>query len=141
MVMTTINPTGYCPNCKQNVLLAREDIDVGLAILLLIFTAGIGLIIYLVIYYSRPENRCVHCNTEALSVQSKSNYTDQKQVSYQSNENPYIYHKETDTNLESQNLSEGSTKEISEKINYCPLCGSKIDTESQKYCSNCGSQL
>ena len=48
--MTTTNPSGWCPRCQQNVLLTREEIDTCLAVVLLIFTAGIGLLIYLAIY-------------------------------------------------------------------------------------------
>ncbi|TFF87618.1 MAG: hypothetical protein EU550_02895 [Promethearchaeota archaeon] len=123
--MTTKNPTGYCPICKQRVLLQREEIDNGLAILLLIFTAGIGFIIYLILYYSKPENRCVHCNSEVIPTQSIPNYEQQDRLSYQDNSNHYL-HQETKPNVRSR---------------YCRLCGSKIDTEDQRFCSNCGCEL
>lgn len=45
--------TAYCSNCQKNVLLVREDIDIPLAIILLVFTAGFGLFVYLIIYYNR----------------------------------------------------------------------------------------
>ncbi|MGV9171384.1 MAG: hypothetical protein ACOC44_00465 [Promethearchaeia archaeon] len=58
-----MSKTAYCSKCERNVLLVREDIDLPLAIILLIFTAGFGLFIYLIIYYNREENRCVHYYT------------------------------------------------------------------------------
>jgi hypothetical protein len=61
--MTSTTPIGFCSHCNQKVLLKRQDIDVCLAIILLIFTAGIGLLIYLIIYYSKKENQCIHCGT------------------------------------------------------------------------------
>ena len=78
--MTTTNPTGYCPRCQQNVLLKREEIDTCLAIILLIFTAGIGLLIYLAIYYSKAEDRCIHCGAKITALQSPSPYTYQTQA-------------------------------------------------------------
>ena len=52
--------TGYCPKCSKNVLLTRGKLDFCIAIMLLIFTIGIGLIFY---YYAREKNRCVHCGS------------------------------------------------------------------------------
>ncbi|UCC20740.1 MAG: zinc-ribbon domain-containing protein [Promethearchaeota archaeon] len=123
--MTTTNPTGWCPRCQQNVLLKREEIDTCLAIILLIFTAGIGLIIYYAIYHSRPENRCVHCGG-IITTQQQSPYT------YQSS--PQI-----------QQSSYSAPVNISEEVtgarpNFCALCGEKLDVGA-KFCQNCGSQI
>ncbi|MHA1821596.1 MAG: hypothetical protein ACTSU2_11545 [Promethearchaeota archaeon] len=57
---------GYCPHCGRMVTTTREDIDVGLALFLLFCTGGIGLIIYLIIYYTQPEDKCVFCKTKVL---------------------------------------------------------------------------
>ena len=53
--------SGYCGHCQQQVSAKREEIDICLAIILAIFTVGIGLAIYLAIWHSKPINRCVHC--------------------------------------------------------------------------------
>ncbi len=124
--MTTKNPTGFCPRCNQEVLLTREDIDVCLAIILLIFTAGIGLIIYLVIYYSRVEDRCVHCGTKITTLKTTSPYTYQFQP--QTQQQSYS----TPVNVSGENI--GSSH------NFCALCGEKLDI-GIKFCPNCGSKI
>ena len=120
--MTTLNPTGWCPRCQQNVLLKREEIDTCLAIILLIFTAGIGLIIYLAIYYSKPEDRCIHCSAKITAPQTQSPYISQTQQSSYST---------------SVNVSEEVT---GFKLGFCALCGEKLDSGT-KFCPNCGSQI
>ena len=129
--MTTTNPTGYCPHCQQSVLLTREDIDICLAIILLIFTAGIGLIIYLVIYYNRAEDRCVHCGTRINVFQTEKineiSFQQQNQV------NPYIY--QTDSTHTPPIL-----KEVNE-IFYCVFCGEKLENSNIKFCPKCGSKI
>jgi len=138
--MTTKNPTGYCPTCKQRVLLQREEIDTGLAILLLIFTAGIGLIVYIILYYSKPENRCVHCNTEVLSSRNIAKDDGEERISYQDNSNPYLQ-KQTKSNVRSHYIPVEEASRSSEKPTYCRLCGGKINSEDQRFCSNCGCEL
>ena len=124
--MTTTNPTGYCPRCQQNVLLTREEIDTCLAIILLIFTAGIGLIIYLAIYYSKPEEYCVHCGAKITAFQTPSPYTHQTQPQIQ--QTPYS---------PPINAAEQVT---GGRPNFCALCGEKLDMGA-KFCQNCGSQI
>ncbi|MFX0080337.1 MAG: zinc-ribbon domain-containing protein [Candidatus Hodarchaeota archaeon] len=123
--MQTRNPTGFCPRCNQNVLLTRKDFDTCLAIILLIFTAGIGLIIYLAVYYSRGEDRCVHCGTQITLAPSQKSYSYQPQTQTQSTLSP-------------------TPVSISEEIrggipNFCPLCGEKLELGT-KFCPNCGSK-
>ncbi|MFX1389206.1 MAG: zinc-ribbon domain-containing protein [Promethearchaeota archaeon] len=120
--MTTHNPTGWCPRCQQNVLLKREEIDACLAIILLIFTAGIGLIIYLAIYYSHPEENCIHCGTKITAIQYPT------QPSYQS----------SPPQSTMQNISPEQVKGA--PANFCALCGEKLDIGA-KFCQNCGSQI
>ena len=86
--MPTSNPTGFCPRCNQNVLLTRKDFDTCLAIILLIFTAGIGLIIYLAVYHSKPEDKCVHCGTQIILSQSQKSYSYQPQIQTQTTLSP-----------------------------------------------------
>lgn len=122
--MTTKNPTGFCSRCNQEVLLNREDIDTCLAILLLIFTAGIGLIIYLAIYYNKVENRCVHCGAVVTAPQTQTPYTSQPQIQQPSYSTPV-------------NVSEEVT---GAKPNFCALCGEKLEAGT-RFCQNCGSQI
>lgn len=123
--MTTKNPTGFCPNCNQQVLLTRKDFDTCLAIILLIFTV-IGFFIYLAVYYSRKEDRCTHCGTEITTSQSQKSYAFQPQIQTQSTLSP------TPGNL---------SEEIKGVMpNYCPLCGEKLET-GIKFCPNCGSKI
>ena len=124
--MTTTNPSGYCPRCQQNVLLTREEIDTCLAIVLLIFTAGIGLIIYLAIYYSKPEEYCIHCHTKVTAFQTPTPYTYQSQ--------PQIQQPSYSTPV---NVSEEIS---SDRPNFCALCGEKLEAGA-KFCQNCGSQI
>lgn len=124
--MTTLNPTGWCPRCQQNVLLKREEIDTCLAIILLIFTAGIGLIIYLAIYFSRPEENCIHCGAKITAVQ------DPIQPTYQSQP-------------QTQQTSYSTSVNVSEEVTgfkpvFCALCGEKLDSGTS-FCPNCGSQI
>jgi hypothetical protein len=123
--MSSNTPIGYCEHCKQNVLLTRQEIDVCLAIILLLFTAGIGLIIYLIIYYSKPKNRCVHCGTVVTTFVGNE-WQAPKQIEYTQ-----------------QQKKEAIPVEIIEgdKANYCPLCGAQLDNRNQTYCPSCGSKI
>jgi hypothetical protein len=123
--METRNPTGYCPRCRQEVLLTREEINWGVAILLLCFTGGIGLIIYLAIYYSKPQDRCVHCNTRVIS----------RAPQYSRNIN--LYQNAAAVSNENQNvkvIENGSPK-------YCPFCGEHLESSNVRSCPNCGTKV
>lgn len=122
-------PYGYCPQCKQQVLLVREDIDWMLAILLICFTCGLGLIIYLIIYYGKPENRCVHCYTigkpQAPSV-------------YQQPPQPYEVQPTQENIYEiPQNQVKTSKEEV--KAKFCPYCGEEV-VENARFCQSCGAK-
>ena len=127
--MTTINPTGYCYHCKQQVLLTREDIDFCLALVLLIFTAGIGLIIYLVIYYGKEENRCVHCGATCSQSFDASGSQIAPHMSNQPQHQDRTLHVQEDLEKEKAN------------INFCPFCGEDFDQIGVKFCPNCGSKV
>jgi hypothetical protein len=124
--MTTTNPSGWCPRCQQNVLLTREEIDTCLAVVLLIFTAGIGLLIYLAIYYSKAEEYCVHCRAKVTAFQTPSPYTQQTQPQIQQPS----YSMPTDV----------SGEVTGARPSFCALCGEKLELGA-KFCPNCGSQI
>jgi len=121
----------YCPRCESNVLATREDIDICLAIILAIFTSGIGLIIYLIYYYNKEENRCVHCRSICRPQQTGQEISLTSPVS-----NPYHQNREAQQVQLLQTVSnegEGAkfcincgVKLIRQDMNYCPLCGANI---------------
>ena len=114
--------TGYCPHCQQNVLMAREEMNVVLAILLLCCT-GIGFFIYLIFYYSKPENKCLHCGSYCQAT---------------------LPNKSSQTVLQLQNQTQSNTenaKTLGKQLKFCPLCGNKLDEGNQNFCQNCGSKL
>jgi hypothetical protein len=106
-------------------MLTRKDFDTCLAIILLIFTV-IGFFIYLAVYYSKKEDRCIHCGSQILISESFRSYTFQPQSQNQSSISSI------------QNNYVGETKEIGPR--FCSLCGEKLET-GIKFCPNCGSKL
>ena len=128
--MSTRNRVGYCPNCNQNVLLVREALNWQLMIILLIFTAGIGLIIYLIIYYNKPESRCIHCHTQIslkseFGSHSSTNVQAEKQKPHNSDINSGIEVRVNGTS----------------KHKYCSYCGEPLLNELAKFCAHCGSKV
>ena len=115
---TNIEQIGYCPNCQQNVLMKRTDINVYLAIILFIF-GFFGFIIYLIIHFTRPPDKCVHCETQCTTRLVDS----------------------TGQLILKENIDASSTKIVGSKPNYCPLCGEKMDARNPDFCPNCGTHL
>jgi len=128
--MSTRNRVGYCPICKQNVLLVREALNWPLIIILMIFTAGIGLIIYLIIYYNKPENRCIHCHAQ---ISLKANKSIQPSPYFQA-ENQKAHH---------SNFNADKKVKVDEtsKHKHCPFCGEPLLNELAKFCAHCGSKV
>ncbi|MHA1194655.1 MAG: hypothetical protein ACTSRH_00375 [Promethearchaeota archaeon] len=121
----------YCPKCKTNVLTKREDIDICLIIILAIFTAGIGVIIYLIIYFSNEPIRCVYCNS-ICQISTK------KEIVVNENGKKTVQLNNIDQF--SQNIEE-SKQEVSH-ISYCYHCGEKLDDRTElKFCPFCGINI
>jgi len=125
ILMTTRNAVGFCPRCNQQVLLTRKDIDVCLAIVLLIFTLGIGLLIYLAIYYSKAEDRCVHCGAQITRYNIQSSYIP-SQNQFQTSQNSIPL--------------EESEESLVKEVKYCSFCGEKI-AFLDRFCQNCGAKV
>ncbi len=123
--------TGYCENCGQNVLATRERMDTCLAIILLIFTAGIGFFIYLIIHYSKEPNRCIHCSSIIQLTLPKRYSQSREQLPYQQQARP----------PQKYALNEDIIQVQEEGAKFCPLCGEKLDNRKDKFCQNCGSRL
>ncbi|NVM17871.1 MAG: hypothetical protein HWN80_09150 [Candidatus Lokiarchaeota archaeon] len=122
--------TSYCPQCKMNVLTTREDIDICLVIILCIFTAGIGLLIYLAIYHEKEPNRCVYCKTIVQPVTYE-----QRETSPDFKSNQIEGYQEIKTYEENRSL-------VEENSNFCSNCGVQLgDREGLKYCAFCGSKI
>ncbi len=121
------------------MLLVREDIDWMLAFFLICFTCGCGLIIYLIIYYSKPENRCVHCYTIVLDYSQHPTQPIEVQTPYQKVSQPYeVQTKQQNIYEVSKNQFIAPKKEL--KAIYCPYCGEKIE-ENARFCSGCGAKI
>ncbi len=125
----------YCPKCEMEVNTQREEINWVLLIILAIFTAGIGVLIYLAIYFNKPENRCIHCDSicqKTVIVHTK--YSTQTVVPNVDRPNEIKIYTKTPNDVSN---NEG------ENINhYCPNCGSKQgNREGGHYCPYCGFNI
>jgi len=120
----------YCSQCKTNVLTSREDIDICLAIVLLIFTGGIGLIIYLAIYYGRDPNRCVHCNSickpKLIEEKPSSTIQDINQSYKPIRLVPIQEEPEEDEKHSKYCFNCGVQLNERDGLRFCPFCGTNI---------------
>jgi len=120
----------YCPNCKQNVLTVREDINICLLIILGIFTAFIGPLIYLAIYYEKEPNRCAHCKSICQPISSI-------QTDSVLNSKPSQINK----SQEAVNYVEINSN-FADNSKFCSNCGVKIgEREGLKFCAFCGTKI
>ncbi len=120
----------YCPKCKTNVYTKKNDFNIGLAIILLIFTGGIGLLIYVAVYLDREHKpRCIHCDSVCY---------DQKEID-QSNSN--YQEVSASTQIENQNVIIES-QQTEQKPLFCYNCGSELDISANaKFCALCGNSI
>ena len=115
--------TMYCEKCQSYVLTKREDLDIGVVILLFIFTAGLGVLIYLMIYYDKETNRCIHCNSIC---------------------NPMILEYQKDKRIppveekSEKMLNYISLNTIENKSKFCYNCGTELDKREGRFCPFCG---
>ena len=119
----------YCPNCKTNVLTTREDFRIGLAIILAIFTGGIGLLIYLAIYLDKQQIFCIHCKSECQIRQEDNQLISNYQVINSSNQSQLML----------QPIEKQVT--IEDKSKFCYNCGTKLSERQAKFCPLCGSNI
>jgi hypothetical protein len=122
--------TMYCPNCKMNVFTVREDLDIGLIIILSIFTAGLGVLIYLAIYYDKDTNRCIHCKSICQPIM----------VEYQSRKPINLL--EVSYKVESGSQASYQAQIEEQNSKFCYNCGIKLDErEGLKFCAYCGTKI
>ena len=118
----------YCPKCNTRVYTKKNDFNIGLAIILAIFTGGIGLLIYVAIYLDKEHKpRCIHCDSICYDQKEDNQPSSNYQVistSHQPNNRKVI--------VESQ--------QIEEKAKFCYNCGTELtQSENAKFCALCGS--
>ena len=116
----------YCSQCKKNVETKKEDINIALAIVLAIFTGGIGLLIYVAIYLEK-RYKCIHCNS-VCKVKTVTNYpvSNYQLVGY-SNQTHY------------QKAVVVGTQVAAIRRKFCYNCGTELDQrETAKFCPLCG---
>ncbi|MFX0070487.1 MAG: hypothetical protein ACFFAO_05285 [Candidatus Hermodarchaeota archaeon] len=112
---------GYCPNCKTNTLMKKDDFSLLLAFILA-FT-GIGLVIYILYHLDKKPNRCVHCDSIC-----ELKHPDTTEPKLQDNSNGYLEYSPIKTKVP--------------EVSYCHNCGTEIkDREGIKYCALCGSGI
>lgn len=120
----------YCSNCKTNVLTVREEIDLGLVIILFIFTAGFGLLIYLAIYYDKKPTHCVHCKAIC-----------RPNLSEQTNNHLTLKPNEAKSYQEVK-LYKANEPIIEEHSKFCYNCGVQLsEREGLKFCAFCGTKI
>ncbi|MFX0136172.1 MAG: hypothetical protein ACFFDN_21210 [Candidatus Hodarchaeota archaeon] len=120
----------YCPKCNTNVYTKKNEFNIGLAIILAIFTGGIGLLIYVAIYLDKEHKpRCIHCNSVCYELKENNRLISNYQVISTSNKvnNQKLV-------LESQ-IGEEHAK-------FCYNCGTELErSENAKYCGLCGNSI
>ena len=125
--MPTGNRVGYCPNCKQNVMLVREALNWALVIILIIFTGGIGLIVYGIIYFNKPASRCIHCHSQiTLTPTSSVQTSNQVQI---------------DTRLEQKRDVDSAENIKPQPQNFCSFCGEALLNNEAQFCAHCGAKV
>jgi len=128
--MSTSNTIGYCPNCKQNVLLVREAVNWALVIILIVFTGGIGLIVYGIIYFNKAPSRCIHCRS-LIVLASTSNVQS-------SNQSQTITHLEQESHI---NAGDHLEDDKTLQQNYCSFCGETLLNKDAMFCAHCGTKV
>jgi len=120
----------YCPKCNMNVYAKKNDFNIGLAIILAIFTGGIGLLIYVAIYLDKEHKpRCIHCET--ICYEQKED--NQPISNYQPVSMP-------DQSINQEIIIEA--QKVEGKPKFCYNCGSELNqSENAKFCALCGSSI
>ena len=115
----------YCPNCERNTFTKRGNFSYLLAFLLA-FT-GLGLIIYILYYLDKKQNRCTYCETVCIP-----RIPNDKQ--------PNLKGQIEEIPKEQLEFKPMVSNEV--KASYCSSCGGNIgDREGIKYCALCGTHV
>jgi predicted nucleic acid-binding Zn ribbon protein len=147
---------GYCPKCRQNVALVKKELDICLLIILFSFTAGIGGIIYLIIWALQPADHCVICGSQTarltmappsnnISQQSsgsdtQSNYINSNTIRTQTYSAPAQGNMNQTTQLPTGQIAPQYQQNPVAERKYCPYCGNELQTKA-RFCGVCGSTI
>lgn len=114
----------------MNVYTKPNNFNIGLAIILAIFTGGIGLLIYVAIYLDKSQKpRCIHCDSICYGQKKDNESISKFQINDAVNQ-PQI---EEISKVEQQ---------IKEKPLFCYNCGSELDNSANaKFCALCGTSI
>jgi hypothetical protein len=113
----------------MNVFTVREEFDIGLMIILFIFTAGIGVLIYLAVYYDKEPNHCVHCKTICRPKYIQQSSETISLVQPQPKSNKAISPEREIVSM------------IEKNVKFCSNCGVEIDDRGGKFCPFCGFKV
>ena len=103
----------YCSFCEKLVSLKGKEANPSVYIVLLLFTAGIGLIFYIIYCLAIKSKRCDKCGRFTTIVEPK----------------------------EDSLLSvEEQPGDATPKLNYCIYCGAEISNPLTQFCPNCGTK-
>ena len=121
----------YCPTCKMNVYTKPNQFNIGLAIILAIFTGGIGLLIYVAVYLDKSQKpRCIHCDSICFEQKEQP----------ESKTNPYQLVSSPTPPQNQKVIAE--PEKVEEKSIFCYNCGSELDSSANaKFCALCGTSI
>jgi hypothetical protein len=111
----------------MNVDTKKMEFNVAIAVILAIFTGGIGLLIYVAIYLDREKRpRCLQCNSVCYprtNAQPASNYQVVSTANQALNQKAIVL-----------------TQTVDEKPKFCYNCGTELNQhDSAKFCPLCGT--
>jgi hypothetical protein len=115
----------------MNVLTKPNKFNIGLAIILAIFTGGIGLLIYIAVYLDKTQKpRCIHCDSVCYEQKEET----------QPKKNPYQLFGSSNP-PQNQEIAI-KPQEVEEEPNFCYNCGSELDRSvNAKFCALCGTSI
>ncbi|MBY9006752.1 MAG: hypothetical protein KGD63_08345 [Candidatus Lokiarchaeota archaeon] len=106
----------YCKKCQKETPFEREKMNIGVIIVLAIFTGGVGIPFYIWAHHSNHKKMCIYCGTPRFSP--------------------------IETSTPSSETPKSSVMHISgNKVKYCDFCGNSIESENTTYCPECGEKL
>jgi hypothetical protein len=114
----------------MNVYTKPNQFNIGLAIILAIFTGGIGLLIYVAVYLDKSQKpRCIHCDSICYEQKEEN----QPSSNYQLVSSPTPSQNEKNT---------VKPQQVEENPGFCFNCGSELDNSTNaKFCALCGTSI
>jgi len=120
----------FCASCKEENVMIRKEIKMNEIILLLFFTAGIGIFIYFLIYQYGNIRCCNKCGKNIKITEQEIKNQNNQSEQY----NSVVPYSEPV-------LTQSQDEENQSGKSFCFLCGSVLIRENPNYCPNCGTEL